>query len=210
MKRSRQIALVSILAALYAAASFLPISVYIGGEGLITANVVILPVIAYLFDPPFAAAASLIGALVMFVTGASITPAYGLLTPTVPLAGAFFGSLVKWNRFAAIPWALIGLASYLCFSGGTPLWAVFYLLPVATALIGRRSSRLEALNVCVAAAVGELVAMDLGSIFLLGFPGFLWALILPFAVYERTVAVAGSYALIKVFRRYLEGLERNA
>jgi len=87
---SRQIALVSILAALYAAASFLPISVYIGGEGLITANVVILPVIAYLFDPLFAAAASLIGALVIFATGASITPAYGLLTPLVPLAGALF------------------------------------------------------------------------------------------------------------------------
>jgi len=206
---SRQIALVSILAAMYAVTSFFPISVYIGGEGLITANVVILPVIAYLFDPVYAAAASLIGAMVMFATGASITPVYGLLTPLVTLSGGLFGSLTKKNRFAAVPFALVGLGSYLFFSRGTPLWAVFYVLPVITAFLSGGSSILYILNVCVATTISELVAMDLGSIFLLKFPGFLWIIILPFAVYERAVSVIGSYALIRVFQRYVAPPQRN-
>lgn len=204
---SMQVALVSIFAALYAAASFLPISVYIGGEGLITANVVVLPVIAYLFDPFFASLCSLIGALVMFVTGASITPVYGLLTPLVPLVGAFFGSLTKSNNLAALLWSLIGLVSYLLFSGGTFLWIVFYFIPFATAFLAWRYTEFKTVNICVTTAISELVAMDLGSIFLLDFPGFLWAIIFPFAIYERTFAVIGSYILIRLLRRYLSTVE---
>jgi len=206
---SRQIALVSTLSAMYAVTSFFPISVYIGGEGLITANVMILPVIAYLFNPVYAAAASLIGAIVMFATGTSITPVYGLLTPLVTLSGGLLGSLTKKNRFAAVPFALVGLGSYLLFSGGTPLWAIFYILPLITALMSDGSSNLRILNICIATTISELVAMDMGSIFLLDFPGFLWIIILPFAIYERAVSVIGSYALVKVFKRYVTPPQRN-
>ena len=51
--------------------------------------------------------------------------------------------------------------------------------------------------------ISELILMDIGSIFLLEFPGFLWMIILPFAVYERTVAVLGAIALINGLKRYV-------
>jgi len=42
-----------------------------------------------------------------------------------------------------------------------------------------------------------------GNIFLMEFSGFLWIIILPFAIYERTVAVLGSMALIRGLKRYV-------
>lgn len=201
-KSSREVSVIALLAALYAAASFLPISVYIGGEGFITANVVILPLIAYVLDPLLAALTAGLGSIAMYAAGASITPIYGIMTPLVPLSGALIGSLAKKSRFAAVPWMLLGIVSYLVWSGGTALWVLFYLVPMGTALIPHRWRGVQVLNVCAAASIAELVAMDLGSIFLLGFQGFLWLIILPFAVYERAVAIVGSYLLVRVFDRY--------
>lgn len=204
MKTStKQIAMISVFASLYSIASFLPISIYIGGEGLITLNIVILPVIAYLFDPIYAATTAFIGALVMLFTGASITPVYGWLTPLIPLAGGLLGSISKKTSLGSVFFMIIGFISFIVYSGGTLIWTMFYVFPMVTALLRRRSVRFQILNICVTTTICELISMDLGSIFLLGFPSFLWTLILPFAIYERAVAIFGSFALINIFRRYL-------
>lgn len=200
--RSRQITLVSVLGATYALLSYLPISVYIGGEALITANILILPVIAYLLDFKYAIMAAFIGGLAMYFTNTSITPVYGTFTVLIPVVGVLFGVLTKGNAVSAIPWATLGTVLYILYSGGTPLWLIIYGVAIISNLLTVRFKQLHIANCCISTTISELILMDIGSIFLLEFPGFLWLIILPFAIYERTVAVLGSTAIIKVLTKY--------
>jgi len=201
--KSRDIAISSIFAAAYAITSYFPISVYIGGEALITANVMILPLIAYVLDFPYAILTAFIGALAMYFTNTSIAPVYGPFTLLIPVLGVFFGNLTKKSSVAAIPWIAFGAASYYLYSGGTPLYLSLHVFEVVINLLSLRLERLRTINCCVSTTISELIAMDLGNLFLMEFPSFLWTIILPLAIYERAVAVASSFILIK-------GLERIA
>jgi len=201
--KSKHIAFTSILAAVYAVTSYLPISVYIGGEALITANVIILPLIAHLLNAPYAILSAFIGALAMYFTGTAIAPVYGYFTILIPVLGVLFGSLTKKNCVAALPWILFGAISYVLYSGGTPLWLTLYIFALVLSLLTIKFKQLKTVNCCVSTTISELIAMDVGNIFLMEFPGFLWMIILPFAIYERTVAVLGSMALIRGLKRYV-------
>lgn len=199
--KSKDIALVSILAATYAVTSYFPISVYIGGEALITANVMILPLIAYVLDFPCAVLTAFIGALAMYFTNTSIAPIYGPFTLFIPVLGVFFGALTKKNSVVAIPWIAFGAISYYLYSNGTPFYLSLYIFEITVNLLTLKFKKFGIVNCCVSTTISELVSMDLGNIFLMEFPGSLWAIILPLAIYERTVAVIGSLILIRGFRR---------
>jgi len=192
----------SVLATAYSICSYLPISVFIGGEGFITANVTILPLIAYLLDFEYALTASVIGGAVMYFTGTSITPIFGPLAVTIPALGAIFGNLTKKSRFAALPLVAAGAVIYLLFSGGTALWLALYIAPVITSILSLKHTNLELVNCCVSTAISELIAMDILTIFILNFPGYLWIIILPFAAYERTVAVLASTLILRGVMKY--------
>lgn len=202
--RSRQIATASVLATAYSICSYLPISVFIGGEGFITANVTVLPLIAYLLDFEYALTASIIGGTVMYFTGTSITPIFGPLAVTIPAFGAIFGNLTKKSMFAALPLVAVGTAIYLIFSEGTPLWLILYIAPVVTSILSLRHANLKLVNCCISTAISELIAMDILTIFLLNFPGYLWIIILPFAIYERTLAVLASTLILKGVLKYIK------
>jgi len=200
--KTKQIALVATLAASYALMNYLPISVYIGGDALITANVMILPLIAYLLDLEYAIMAALISGLAMYFTGTAIAPVYGPFTLLIPVGGALVGALTKRNCMAAFPWIAIGAILYVLYSGGTLLWLALYGVAGVLNVMTIKFKQLRVVNNCVSTTIGELILMDIGSIFLLGFPGFLWIIIFPFAVYERTIAVLGSAVLINGLTKY--------
>lgn len=206
---TKKIALMSILAAIYALTSYLPISVYIGGEALITANVMILPLLAYLLDFKYAIIGAFIGGLATYFTGTAIAPVYGPFTLLIPVGGALFGALTKRNCVAGLPWMLFGAVLYVIYSGGTLLWLGLYSVAIILNLTTLKFKQLLTFNSCVSTTISELILMDIGSIFLLEFPGSLWIIILPFAVYERAVAALGSITLINGLKRYTDIQKEN-
>ena len=204
--KSKRVALISLLAALYAVLSYLPISIFIGGEALITANIIILPLIVYVLDFSEAVVTSVIGALAMFFTNTAIAPVYGPFAILIPVIGVVFGSLSKKISVASLPWIIFGVISYVLYSGGNLLYLSLYAGGIFVSILAVKSSRFKTINCCVSTTLCELIAMDIGCIYLLDFPSELWIIILPFAVYERTVAVLGSTSLIKGFTRYVIGM----
>ncbi len=206
---TRKIALMSILAATCALTSYLPISVYIGSEALITANVFILPLLAYLSDFEYAIMGAFIGGLVTYFRGTAIAPVYVPFTLLIPVGGALFGALTKRNCVGALPWMVFGAVLYILYSGGTLLWLGLYSVAIIFNLSTLKYKQLLTFNSCVSTTISELILMDIGSIFLLGFPGSLWIIILPFAVYERTVAALGSITLINGLKRYMSSRMEN-
>ena len=201
-ENTRQIALVAVLAATYALTSYFPISVYIGGEALITVNIIILPLLAYLLDSKYAITAALIGGLAMYFTSTAIAPVYGYFTLFIPVGGVLLGALTKKNCVASLPWIMFGAILYAVYSGGTFLWLALYGVAAIFNFATLKFKQLRTVNICISTTISELILMDIGSIFLLEFPGPLWIIILPFAVYERIVAVLGSIALINGLTRY--------
>jgi len=98
---------------------------------------------------------------------------------------------------------MFGAISYVLYSGGTLLWLTLYGFAVILSPLTVKFKQLKIINCCVSTTISELIAMDVGNIFLMNFPDFLWMIILPFAVYERTLAVLGSMALIRGLKRYV-------
>jgi len=206
--RTRRLALVSLLAALYIAASALPIDAFIGGAGFITAGIILLPVVARLLEPwesvVFAVAASL-GLLALQL---SVIPVFGFYGMLIPAFALVLGSL-GYHKSYLYPAAYImfGALWYVLFSGGTFLWLAPYLIALGLAIANqfrpfRRGQRLEVVLHSLLVTMCELVTLNIGSISILHLPGLLWTVITPFMFVERTVAVVGAtsilFALIRV------------
>jgi len=203
--RTQRLSLIAVLAALYVASNVIPISVFIGGAGFITAGILVLPVVAGLLRPTDAAGAAIASALGLFAFQLSYVPIFGFYGLVIPATGMFLGAL-SFRKSPLIPatYVALGAAWYVSFSHGTLLW----LLPYGAAIALSIGSTLRMLGGsgnllthCVNATTCELVTMNIGSISLLLLPGELWSFITPFMLFERALAVAGSYLILLSLKR---------
>ncbi len=202
------ITLSAALAAVFVVSTFFPVDAFIGGAGIITFEIILVPVIAFTMRPVLAAVTISIGAVAMALLQGGTTPAFGILGILVPIIATVLGSVAFHYRYGPIlPWAYVlsGAVYYLGYSkGGTTFWLIPYIiviisLPAALSLKEDRSVALLAFYT----AMAEQVTLNVLSIGVVGLVGGIWAIITPFMLLERTIATVGSYILIVGLKRGL-------
>ena len=207
---TRELSRVAGLSALYAVASLIPVSAFLGGVGFISLGIVFVPVMAYLLRPKAAIVSALVGSLVVYVLQIGIGPIYGPISFLIPTSGAMFGSVgFRSRKGAFIPWGyvLFGGAFYLFSSGGTLFWLVPYLLVLVSLPLVLVQGGWSIPLLCLYATMCELATMTMASITILQLPSSLWTLITPLMFYERTLATVGSFLMITGLRKTMPTLQ---
>ena len=200
--RTRRLALVAVLTALYIAANAVPIDAFIGGAGFITAGIILLPVITRIVRPWESLIVAVVAPLGLFAFQLSVIPVFGFFGILIPASAIVIGSLGFYKSYL-IPAAYIvfGGAWYLAFSDGTPLWLLPYFAAVFLAGLNllrpfARGTKAEVILYSFLVTMCELVTMNIGSISVLQLPGNLWTIIAPFMFVERAVAVIGATSVL--------------
>jgi len=205
-----ELTLSATLAAVYVVSTFIPLTPFIGGPAFITAEIVMLPLVAALLRPVLAGATITVGSLGMALFRTSIYTAFGPLGLLVPIIATILGSMAFHYRIGlAAPWAyvLAGSIYYLLFSkGGTLLWlapyiAVIISLPAAYKTSGTVRTGFLAFYT----AMCEQVTLNVLSISVLGLVGDIWTVITPFMYSERAIATLGGAVLIVALKSRLGG-----
>jgi len=202
---SRELALTICFAALYAFCATIPLSLFIGGSGMITAAIIILPLMVELLNPATAILAAFLGTLAMYSLNLAIAPVFGISSIFIPLAGAIFGSATKTKAFVlpGMIWIATEMVLYLQYSGGTPIWVVPYIITILLCFFYFKGEKWQMVSRAAITSISEQAMMNALCIFQLQLPGELWAFITPFMFYERTVAIVGGVLLALAVRRFV-------
>jgi hypothetical protein len=204
-----ELALAATLAAVYVVSTFFPISPFIGGgPGFITAEILMLPLIAFLLRPPLAAASITAGSLGMALFGTSIYGVFGPLGILVPIIATVLGSFAFHYRLGfLLPWTYVsaGAVYYILFSqGGTLLWLIPYAIVIVSPLaVLKMSGPIHIGLLSLYTAMCEQVTLNVLSIAALGLVGPIWTGITPFMFTERAVATIGGAVLIVALKSRL-------
>jgi hypothetical protein len=204
---------IGIFAALYAATSLIPISVFIGAPSFLGLNLIITPIIAVLLTPSEAFFAALFGGITAFYI-APMQAMFGPYTILLPVAGATLGSLTyhKGKTGAAIgALFLVGaIFAYLFQNYAFPYFIIPHSIAFAIALVSS-FKRMTPLKIKVpiyafVATLAEQGMMMIFAVYLLRLPWQAFPGILPLMIYERIVATVGSsiviLALLKITPRH--------
>lgn len=209
---TRELSQMAALSAIFVIASAIPVSAFIGGAGFVTLGIVLVPVIARILKPKAALISGVAGSLAVYGLQFATAPVFGLYSLLIPTSGIFLGSIAFHHKIGPIaPWTyvLFGAIFYAAFSGGGYLWLAPYLLVLVTFPLVLRMNRFRLPLLCLYSAMCELVTMTLGSISILRLPGPLWNVIVPFMLYERAVATAGSFLVISGVGKAMPGFIRD-
>lgn len=204
-----ELALSASLAAVYIISTLIPISPFIGGgPGFITAEIIMLPLLAALLRPPLAAASIIAGSLGMGLLRTSIYSFFGPLGLLVPIVATVLGSVAFHYRAGLLfPWGYVlgGAVYYIAFSqGGTSLWLVPYVIVIVSIVaVLKMSGSLRTGFLAFYTAMSEQVGLNVLSISVLGLTGGTWTAITPFMFTERAVATLGGAALIVALKSRL-------
>ncbi len=210
-----ELALAATFAAVYIVSTFIPVSPFIGGPGFITAEIVMLPLIAAFLRPLLAAASITAGSLGMALFRTSIYAVFGPLGILVPIIATVLGSVAFHYKLGALlPWSYLvaGAAYYLAFSeGGTLLWlAPYFIVIISVPAVLRMTGSLRMGFLSFFTAMSEQVTLNILSIGVLGLVGGVWTGITPFMYSERAVATFGGTTLIVALKsRMGERLETS-
>ncbi len=215
---SRKLTLTASLAAAYGLFRLLPISIFIGGTGTITASGMVIPILAFLLDPAYGVIAILVGTLIGFLSpqtnpvrfaGLDFFPGtLNFLLISLAIRGRRkYASLLMVGiivAFIAMPHTVIFVGADL---GSPPVpyfWlhlvALFVLLsPLSRGLVTRLSSENYS-NIGSAIAVAALAGtmaehLTGGILYALFFPtraGLLWRLFYLAYPVERAAIVVGA------------------
>jgi hypothetical protein len=203
---------IGIFAALYAATSTVPISIFIGAQSFLALNLVITPAIAILLSPVEAFSASLIGAIISLYVAPS-QAMFGPFTILLPVVGSTLGSLAFHKpKFGIIAtgYLLIVTIFYIIARPEFPYWIAPHLLAAfLAAVLSITNLPLKKLQMPAYAFVSticEQATMLMGATFILSLPWIVFATAFPLMIYERVVATLGgsiiAYALLKNIPKY--------
>jgi len=204
---------IGVFAALYAATSLIPISMFIGAPSFLALNLIITPVIAILLSPLEALFASLFGGVIAFYV-APMQAMFGPYTILLPVAGATFGSLAyhkaKRGAFLSAIFLAAAISAYLIKNYPFPYFVIPHTLGVILALLSS-FKRMTPLRVKIpmyayVSTTAEQGMMMILAVHLLGLPWQIFPGILPLMIYERVIGTIGSaltiYALTKTIPKY--------
>ena len=204
----REVSMTAILAALFVVLGLIPFSVFIGGPAMITAAIVVVPLMAYILSPTWAFVSGAMGGLVTLAFMTGYGPVMGPYTILIPSMAACIGSIgfhSKGWKLIIPPMALLGeLLIYIVHYDGqaTLLWGVHYVIAIVIFAVGVIMAKVQVKNPI--AIVGntaittmmENAMLNLGSMFIIALPATLWTVIAPASWMERTLATIGSVIII--------------
>jgi len=200
---SLKAARIGVFAALYAALSLIPISVFIGAPSFLTLNLIITPVIAILLSPHEAFLSSLFGGIIAFYV-APLQAMFGPYTILLPIAGSTFGSLAfhkgKKGGLATACFLLIATSFYLVKNFLFPYFVAPHLIATILALAatfkGLTPMSLKVSLFAYVSTMCEQGMMMIFAVYLLGLPWQAFIGILPLMVYERILGTIGATLLV--------------
>lgn len=210
--KSLKMARIGIFAALYAATSTVPISMFIGAPSFLSLNLVFTPAIAILLSPVEALSASLIGAFISLYVAPS-QAMFGPFTMLLPVVGSTLGSLAfhkpKFGIIAA-GYLITVTIFYIIARPEFPYWVAPHLLAAFVAAIlsimNLPTKRLQVPAYAFVSTICEQATMLMGATFILSLPWIVFATAFPLMIYERFVATLGgsiiAYALLKSIPKY--------
>ena len=205
--KTRGLALVAVLAALYVTANAIPIDAFLGGSGFITAGIVLLPVMARLVRPSEAVILAILAPLGLLAFQLSVIPVFGFFGLAIPALAILLGSLGS-HRSYLIPasYVLFGAVWYFLFSGGTLFWLIPYGIAIAASVayqgkLFKGNKKWETVVHVLDTTMCELVTMNILSVSLLLLPGALWTIITPFMFLERGAAIFGGSSILFILMR---------
>jgi len=200
-----QISKIAVLAALYVALSFIPVSMFIGAGSFLSLSLIITPVIAVLLQPFEALVCSCISGfiVVMLNPGSAM---FGIFTVLLPIAGAVCGSLsVHTKKGSLLTLVFLGATVlYYIYSRGS---FIFWIMPHVLALlllIGipfLEKRRLKTITSTFISTMCEQGAMLLLAINVLQLPVIVFQVAFPLMLYERTFATIGGILIILALKR---------
>ena len=198
---TKDITLLSSLAAFYIVSTFLPVDVFLGGAGIITLEIVTVPIIADILRTLPAAICISIGSLGMALFGTGVYPFFGFLSILIPVISTIQGSVAFHNRLGSlVPWTYVILGSlyYLKFSrGGTLLWLIPYAIVVfSVPLTFRVSGPRRIVLLSFYTAMSWQVTLNILSISVAGLTNGFWIGVTPFMFFERSLATFASASII--------------
>ena len=204
---TRDITLLASLAAFYIVSTFLPVDVFLGGAGIITLEIVTVPIIAAILRPVPATICIGIGSIGMAIFGTGVYPFFGFFSILVPVISTVQGSFAFHHRLGPIvPWAytILGSLYYIEFSrGGTLLWLIPYAIVVLSIPIAFVASGLQRVALlCFYTAMAWQVTLNILSISAGLIDGF-WIGVTPFMFFERGVATFASATVIVALKSRL-------
>jgi hypothetical protein len=199
---SLKAARIGVFAALYAALSLIPISVFIGAPSFLTLNLIITPVVAILLSPLEAFLSSLFGGIIAFYV-APLQAMFGPFTILLPIAGSTFGSLAlhkgRIGGLATACFLLIATSSYLVKNFPFPYFVAPHLIAAVLALAATfkriTSTSLKAPLFAYVSTMCEQGTMMILAVYMLCLPWQAFIGILPLMVYERVVGTVGATLL---------------
>lgn len=204
---------IGVFAALYAATSLIPISMFIGTPSFLALNLVITPIIAILLSPREALFASLFGGIIAFYI-APMQAMFGPYTILLPVAGATLGSLTyhktKLGASIGVLYLVVAIFAYLIKNYSFPYFIIPHSLAVILALVSSFKS-MTPLHVKIpmytyVSTMCEQGMMMILAVHLIGLPWEVFPGILPFMIYERIIGTVGGamiiFALMKAVPKY--------
>ena len=206
---------IGVFAALYAAMSLVPISMFIGAPSFLALNLIITPVMAILLSPLEALSASLFGGIVGFYI-APMQAMFGPYTILLPVAGATFGSLTyhkgKVGALATALFLSAAISAYLVPNYLFPYFVVPHMVALVIVLLssfkGMTPFRVKIPMYAYVSTLVEQGMMMIFAVHLLGLPWQVFQGILPLMIYERIIGTVGSaliiFALFKALPRYFD------
>jgi len=210
--KSLEMTRIGIFAALYAATSTVPISMFIGAPSFLSLNLIITPAMAILLSPLEALGASLIGAFISLYIAPS-QAMFGPFTVLLPVVGSTLGSAAfrkpKFGVIATV-YLLIVAVFYVIARPEFPYWIIPHIFAafVAAVLstINLSNQKFQIPAYAFISTISEQATMLIGATFILSLPWVVFATAFPLMIYERTVATLGgsiiAYALLRSIPKY--------
>lgn len=194
--KSKDITQIAILAALYAVAGLIPISVFIGAPSFLGLNLIITPVIAIMLSPFNAFLTAIIGGIISLYVAPS-QAMFGVLSVSLPVIGAFFGSVAYHHKRGGIVSAFflfVATALYLIKNIAFFWFIIPHLVAALMVLIYPliNTFRFRTSLYVYVSTMCEQGIMMIFAAWMLGLPSFVFATILPLMLYERLVATIGG------------------
>jgi hypothetical protein len=207
--RTQDLTLSASLAALYIITTFFPFDAFLGGAGIISYEIISVPLIAALLRPRPAVLAAIVGSLGMAAFHTGTFPAFGFFALAVPIVAITMGSIGFHIRYGSIlewGYVLFGAVFYVAYSrGGTLLWLAPYTIVIASLPLALKSKgRYQVVILAFYTAMCWQVTLNILSIGIVGLVDGFWTVVTPFMFLERTVATIGSATLIVALKSRLE------
>lgn len=204
---------IGVFAALYAATSLIPISMFIGAPSFLALNLIMTPAMAILLSPLEAFLASSFGGILALYVS-PFQAMYGPFTILLPISGSLFGSLLYHRTKLGVPvtalYLVTAIAAYLVKNYPFPYFVVPHSFAILVALVtlfkGMTPLRVRVPMYTFVSTMCEQGTMMIFAVHLLSLPWQIFPGILPLMIYERIVGTVGGaiviFALMKTMPKY--------